>query len=206
MYYHFAMLLLFRPMIKYEIIGSEVIPRDVCSQAADAIQALLASYERLYSLKRTPAFVPYFILTSTTVQLTLGAAAIQGPMLDTTGEMHRNVVLAVNKAVTDLQEMASSHRFAAQALSIVRFLANKTNITLHGKDREGLQKVEHSVAANLSLLLPAVVTNDSLLDFGKDEQGSGDSTQTPLPGLLSQRQLLLANSKSLEESGFQKSR
>ena len=62
MYYHFAILLLFRPLIKLRIIGSSISPRDVCSQAADAITGLLRSYAQLYTLRRTPSFVPYFVL------------------------------------------------------------------------------------------------------------------------------------------------
>ncbi|KAB5549403.1 hypothetical protein GE09DRAFT_1126267 [Coniochaeta sp. 2T2.1] len=44
MYYKFAILLLFQPFIKLRIIDSIVSPTDVCSQAADAIQALSRSY------------------------------------------------------------------------------------------------------------------------------------------------------------------
>lgn len=74
MYYHFAILLLFRPLIKLRIIGSSILPRDVCSQAADAIQGLLRSYSQLYTLRRTPSFVPYFVLTSTIMHLAIGAS------------------------------------------------------------------------------------------------------------------------------------
>ncbi|KAH6976627.1 fungal-specific transcription factor domain-containing protein, partial [Ilyonectria destructans] len=41
MYYHFAILLLFKPLIKLRIIGSELSPREICVQAAVAIQTLL---------------------------------------------------------------------------------------------------------------------------------------------------------------------
>ncbi|KAI1372480.1 nitrogen assimilation transcription factor nirA [Hypoxylon crocopeplum] len=75
MYYHFAILLLFRPLIKLRIIGSSILPRDVCSQAADAIQGLLRSYSQLYTLRRTPSFVPYFVLTSSIMHLAVGAEA-----------------------------------------------------------------------------------------------------------------------------------
>ncbi|KAI1343550.1 fungal-specific transcription factor domain-containing protein [Xylariaceae sp. FL0016] len=73
MYYHFAILLLFRPLIKLRIIGSSLLPRDVCTQAADAIQGLLRSYSQLYTLRRTPSFVPYFVLTSSIMHLAVGA-------------------------------------------------------------------------------------------------------------------------------------
>ncbi|KAK8109418.1 Fungal specific transcription factor [Apiospora kogelbergensis] len=75
MYYHFAILLLFRPLIKLRIIGSSILPRDVCSQAADAIQGLLRSYSQLYTLRRTPSFVPYFVLTSSIMHLAIGASS-----------------------------------------------------------------------------------------------------------------------------------
>lgn len=76
MYYHFAILLLFRPLIKLRIIGSSVTPRDVCSQAADAIHGLSRSYSQLYTLRRTPSFVPYFVLTSSIMHLAIGALDI----------------------------------------------------------------------------------------------------------------------------------
>lgn len=76
MYYHFAILLLFRPLIKLRIIGSGVRPRDVCAQAADNIQRLLRSYSRLYTLRRTPSFVPYFVLTSSIMHLAIGASHV----------------------------------------------------------------------------------------------------------------------------------
>lgn len=79
MYYHFAILLLFRPLIKLRIIGSAILPRDVCSQAADAIQGLLRSYSQLYTLRRTPSFVPYFLLTSSIMHLAIGASVIESP-------------------------------------------------------------------------------------------------------------------------------
>ncbi|KAI0190389.1 fungal-specific transcription factor domain-containing protein [Xylaria flabelliformis] len=77
MYYHFAILLLFRPLIKLRIIGSGILPRDVCSQAADAIQGLLRSYSQLYTLRRTPSFVPYFLLTSSIMYLAIGASGVE---------------------------------------------------------------------------------------------------------------------------------
>ncbi|KAI0105389.1 fungal-specific transcription factor domain-containing protein [Hypoxylon sp. NC0597] len=78
MYYHFAILLLFRPLIKLRIIGSGILPRDVCAQAADAIQGLLRSYSQLYTLRRTPSFVPYFVLTSSIMHLAVGAESSKG--------------------------------------------------------------------------------------------------------------------------------
>ncbi|KAL8407394.1 hypothetical protein RB594_006289 [Gaeumannomyces avenae] len=77
MHYHFAILLLFRPLIKLRISGSSVSPRDVCLQAAEAISSLLRSYSQLYTLRRTPSFVPYFVLTSSIMHLAIAATRAQ---------------------------------------------------------------------------------------------------------------------------------
>ncbi|KAK7720284.1 hypothetical protein SLS63_009956 [Diaporthe eres] len=43
MYYHFAVLLLFRPLIKLRIKKSQFLPRDICIEAANNIQGLAKS-------------------------------------------------------------------------------------------------------------------------------------------------------------------
>ncbi|KAL1873419.1 hypothetical protein VTK73DRAFT_1010 [Phialemonium thermophilum] len=158
MYYHFAILLLFRPLIKLRIIGSSILPRDVCLQAADAIQGLLRSYSQLYTLRRTPSFVPYFVLTSAIMHLAIGAATstptsqrgtgnqpsgLHGGQARGGGSAGRqhgqrprssspktqpHVVEAISRGIADLTEMAPCHHFAEQALNILRFLAKKWNI------------------------------------------------------------------------------
>ncbi|KAL2016963.1 hypothetical protein VTK56DRAFT_2797 [Thermocarpiscus australiensis] len=147
MYYHFAILLLFRPLIKLRIIGSSISPRDVCSQAADAISGLLRSYSQLYTLRRTPSFVPYFVLTSSIMHLAIAATggpgasqfvegnesaqSSQQPPHRTsqmTSEVDTHVIEAISRGIADLTEMAPCHHFAAQALNILRYLAKKWNI------------------------------------------------------------------------------
>lgn len=153
MYYHFAILLLFRPLIKLRIIGSSISPRDVCTQAADAIQGLLRSYSQLYTLRRTPSFVPYFVLTSSIMHLAIAASREAQPSEDqTVGKAggptahtaldHQDgtdgaavradprVVASINQGIADLTEMAPCHHFAEQALNILRYLAKKWKIKI----------------------------------------------------------------------------
>lgn len=141
MYYHFAILLLFRPLIKLRIIGSSISPRDVCTQAAQAIQGLVHSYSQLYTLRRTPSFVPYFVLTSSIMQLAIAASTPQshsggqeGPQLPGRGlvpQPSEDVAKTINQGIADLTEMAPCHHFAEQALNILRFLAKKWNIEVN---------------------------------------------------------------------------
>ncbi|KAF7953392.1 uncharacterized protein EAE97_000791 [Botrytis byssoidea] len=126
MYYHYTILLLFRPFIKLSLIGSEVSPRDVCNQAADAISALTSSYAQLYTLRRTPSFVPHFILASSITHLvTLGNA--------------KTGVEKVTQGIADLREMASCHGFAARACNILRHLAKKWNIEVPDDSQEPIE-------------------------------------------------------------------
>jgi len=108
MYYHFAILMLFRPFIKLRLIGSGVFPKAVCIQAADAISTLLRSYDQLYTLARTPSFVPYICLASSITHLALG---------ETSDE--------VKQEVRDLKHMCSCHGFAQRGLNILIVLAEE---------------------------------------------------------------------------------
>ena len=161
MYYHFAILLLFRPLIKLRIIGSSIMPRDVCSQAADAISSLLRSYSQLYTLRRTPSFVPYFVLTSSIMHLAIGATfsdttssaaeseSAQGGQSPrpsygrplATPKLSPHVAEAITRGIADLTEMAPCHFFAEQALNILRYLAGKWNLDVDikpmGKEEGG---------------------------------------------------------------------
>jgi len=123
MYYHAAILLLFRPFIKLRFVGSSVSPQDVCLQSAAAVAALVRSFKELYTLRRTPAFVPYLILTSSIVHL----AAIQGPQ--GAGQFLQ--------AIDDLQEMSVCHGFARRSLMILKWLAQHWKLELpKGADNE----------------------------------------------------------------------
>lgn len=115
MYYHYAILLLFRPFIKLSLVGSAVLPRDICNQAADAISALTSSYAQLYTLRRTPSFVPHFILAASIIHLvTLGNTKTDAKK--------------VTQGMADLKEMANCHGFSARACQILRHLAKEWGI------------------------------------------------------------------------------
>lgn len=126
MYYHFAILLLFRPFIKLRFIGSDVVPRDICSQAADAISALARSYSRLYTLRQTPSFVPYFVLTSSIIHAVILADGASSPQ-------------QLLQGVADLKEMGTFHIFAVRALDILQYLVHywQIDIGINGSYGEG---------------------------------------------------------------------
>jgi hypothetical protein len=117
MYYHYAILLLFRPFIKLDIVGSGVSPRDVCQQAAQAISTLVTSYNQLYTLRRTPSFVPFFLLTSTITHL----VAIGN---------REGEVESLHQGMSDLRIMIECHGFAVRARQILSFLRKQWKIDI----------------------------------------------------------------------------
>ncbi|KAH7147273.1 hypothetical protein DER46DRAFT_515035 [Fusarium sp. MPI-SDFR-AT-0072] len=119
MYYHFVALLLFQLLIKLRIIGSTVLSRDVCLQAANPMQSFLASYSRLYTLKRAPSFMPYFALTSSIIHLAIMVAAALINELDTAARTDPHISEAVKQGITSLAEMAPCRHIAKQAYHLL---------------------------------------------------------------------------------------
>lgn len=230
MYYHFAILLLFRPMIKLRIIGSTVSPRDVCCQAADAIQGLLRSYSQLYTLRRTPSFVPYFVLTSTIMHLAIGAVTTsddsQNPSpenIEAVAKLDPKVSESLKQGISDLAEMAPCHHFAEQALNILRYLAKKWHIDVDiESDKVTPDDVDKGVkpsSSSLNFFAPHVQEADFVCDWGSaprkpspgatkaeedvTAQKAGDTMDNPLfwPFPMQGRPML-PSGRELEQSGF----
>ncbi|KAF4451946.1 hypothetical protein F53441_5141 [Fusarium austroafricanum] len=223
MYYHFAILLLFRPLIKLRIIGSKVSPRDVCSQAADAIQGLLRSYSSLYTLRRTPSFVPYFVLTSAIMHLAIGATAVGSDTTEADMEkavkVDPRVAESITQGISDLTEMAPCHQFAEQALNILRYLAVKWNIDVEN-NTEKLTADEYDRlvlphTGSLNFFSPNIREGDitcqwgagpftaTVLEHSPSVQKTADNLENPLfwPFPMQGRPIL-PDGAELERAGF----
>lgn len=220
MYYHFAILLLFRPLIKLRIIGSKVSPRDVCSQAADAIQGLLKSYSSLYTLRRTPSFVPYFVLTSAIMHLAIGATTVGSDMTEADMEkavkVDPRVADSITQGISDLTEMAPCHQFAEQALNILRYLATKWDIDVENNaDKLTAEEYDRLVlpqTGSLNFFSPNLRGGDITCQWGAGPfmgeqspsvQKTGDSMENPLfwPFPMQGRPIL-PDGVELEHAGF----
>jgi len=196
MYYHYAILLLFRPFIKLEFVGSGVSPRDVCSQAADAITALVNSYDQLYTLYRTPSSVPYIVLTATITHLV-------------THGFHRRGPEQLHQGIADLKVMEGCHGFASRARDILQFLELHWEVAVDRKNDDTNEGEKRLICrprrSSLNLFCPNIdnmVTKSSFRVMGneeKNELGDGlvsDVLFNPFP---SQGQPLLGR---LKATGF----
>ena len=200
MYYHYAILLLFRPFIKLDIVGSGVSPRDVCSQAADAISALVNSYSQLYTLQRTPSFVPYFVLASCITHIvTLGT--------DRAGPQN------LHQGVADLKEMRGCHGFASRGLDILRFLVAHWAIDHKFNDEntdddydQEEKKHEHILrckpsSTSLNQFCPNIGNTDLLSGIGPVQRNDENPLFWPFP-LQGRPMLGVAPREELEKAGF----
>jgi len=168
MYYHYAILLLFRPFIKLEFVGSGVSPRDVCSQAADAITALVNSYDQLYTLRRTPSSVPYIVLAASITHLVTYGVHSRGPE-----QLHQGIA--------DLKVMKDCHGFASRASDILHFLASHWEIAVDWVDddtNEGEKRLLCRPRRNsLNMFCPNMEIVGMKSDFrvrGNEEKEVGD--------------------------------
>ncbi|KAK4938268.1 hypothetical protein LTR10_021247 [Elasticomyces elasticus] len=100
--------------------------RVACAEAADNILSLIRTYKNIYGLRRTPAFLPYLVLS-----------AELGRMADhKTGE-HKNE-LYHTPGLQYLKELALAHPFAIRTISICRYFRRGWGIEASPEDERDL--------------------------------------------------------------------
>lgn len=189
LYYHFAILSLFRPFIKLSLSNSKVSPHQICLQAADAITILLRSYDQLYTLARTPSLVPYIVFAALIIHLTAGQK-------DDAENKAR-----IRQGVEDLKAMQICHPFAVKALHIVKYLSMEWGILdlLH---EDGVERTEKDEAAPPAIIgwrtdsTNLFVPRSGHLWKSRDDQDILFNV-FPLQGLP-----LLSSGAKLEQNGF----
>src|SRR5579871_630376 len=124
MYFYFAIVLLFYPVMELHFVGSNISPKEVCNNAADAIVSLIYSYKGLYSLRRTPCFFPSIVLASSIVHLTANWSLVSAVGAST--EIAREIDL--------LREMFLCHRSAEYGTQVLLNLAQNSNQTASKED------------------------------------------------------------------------
>ncbi|KAL2073461.1 hypothetical protein VTL71DRAFT_10785 [Oculimacula yallundae] len=116
-YYQFAVLTLFAPFIRLRLCNSPFRPREICFQATETINALLAAYRRLHSLRRTPSFLPIITLVSR-----LFHALQEKPLAAAVPNQLR-------QGVDDLQAMGYSHKEAVRGAQVLVALGQHVPIS-----------------------------------------------------------------------------
>jgi hypothetical protein len=69
MLYHTIIVHLFRPMLKVDLVHSDVHPRDICTEAANNVSAIVRTYRRFYDFRVAHLVIPHILLSVCIVHL-----------------------------------------------------------------------------------------------------------------------------------------
>ncbi|KAI9790435.1 MAG: hypothetical protein M1835_000964 [Candelina submexicana] len=116
MYYHTALLHLFRPFSKVQLLDSNVRPRQICSQSAEAISSLMVIYRELYGLRRSTPTITHFVMTASTIHL-----------LDLPNP---SASASLAQGILDLRVISTSNPFACRCLRVIKTLSEDWAIEL----------------------------------------------------------------------------
>lgn len=192
MYYHFAILLLFRPFAKFHLVSSNISPQEMCSQASNAITAIVNSYSNLYTLRRTPSFVPFFVLSSSVFHLA---------MVEEDASNFYNKDLLIQN-IESLRSMSGCHGFAAQALDIVQSLSysnGRHNAADDNADTEPMHNLRQQSRIAADGISPILGGMSMMLNM---ELGHS-TVMNPLSAFFSHGNLSLEHSDQLQEAGLE---
>ncbi|KAF2757070.1 hypothetical protein EJ05DRAFT_501611 [Pseudovirgaria hyperparasitica] len=116
MYYHAAVLLLFRPFLKATFTESNLSPRDVCRRSANYISDIFAQHRRMYGLSGLYTFQVHCLLTACTIHIINIPAIASSTYL--------------TAACNSFQDLVTRNEWAVGSLNIIRGLVQKWNIVL----------------------------------------------------------------------------
>lgn len=116
MYYHAAMLLLFRPFLKATFTNFDVSPRDECRRSASSITEIFSQHRKLYGLIGIFTFEVHCLMTACTIHVVnLPTIAAARYLTDSCRHFH---------------DLTSQNEWATGSLNIIKGLVQKWNIIL----------------------------------------------------------------------------
>ncbi|KAK6857754.1 hypothetical protein PG995_005453 [Apiospora arundinis] len=202
-YYRCAIMLLFRPYIRLRIKGSSIVPRDICTEAADAVGGLLRSYSQLYTLRHAPSFLPYLTLISATMHLTAATVEASGSLFAgaSSSMLLDDVRRVIATVPLDFADLASVITHMNAQGSVLRPVLNPgvTESLEQGiSDLTEMMPFNQSAKEALHTLqqLHALWTNDTTAEIRREAQPVFGSEFHLLA------KLTLASGVSLEDAGF----
>jgi hypothetical protein len=160
MYYHAAVLLLFRPFLKAKFTESDLSPREVCRASANAISDIFAQHRCMYGLIGIYTFQVHCLLTACTIHV------INLPAIASTTYL--------TAACNSFQELIPQCEWAAGCLSILKGLVQKWNIILPLEAETALYK-NAAMLQGRGFPLPSI---DSQAEAGA-EPGHQPSSSSP---------------------------
>ncbi|KAF2127236.1 hypothetical protein P153DRAFT_368558 [Dothidotthia symphoricarpi CBS 119687] len=115
MLFHTIIVHLFRPMLKVDLIHSDVRPRAICIEAANKVSELTRIYRSLYSLRTAHLVIPHVLLSVSVVHLLYSKD---------NSTSRQNLV----ESLQGLEDIHVCHYFGARSFRIVRTLSKTWNL------------------------------------------------------------------------------
>ncbi|KAF1839198.1 hypothetical protein BDW02DRAFT_230798 [Decorospora gaudefroyi] len=110
MLYHTIIVHLFRPLLKVDLIHSDVHPRDICIDAANNVSRLVRIYRKLYDFRLAHLLIPHILLSVSIVHL----------LYSKSNDLSRQNLVEGLQGLEDLHEC---HYFGARSFRIIYTLA-----------------------------------------------------------------------------------
>jgi hypothetical protein len=126
--WHSAVLLLFRPFLRAKITDSDIVPQDVCRQAANSISEIFATHRSSYKLTGIWSFQIQCLLTACTIHI------IHIPAIASTAHFV--------DACNSLQDLVGYNEWAKSGLAVIKGLINKWDRVLPVEAEEALYRDE----------------------------------------------------------------
>lgn len=120
MLYYTIIVHLFRPMLKVDLIHSDVSPRHICIEAANTVSRLTRIYRSMYSFRVAHLAIPHILLSVSIVHL----------LYSKDDETSRQHLIEGLQGLEDLQEC---HYFAARSFQIIYSLAKTWDLPWPGE-------------------------------------------------------------------------
>ena len=115
MFYHTIIVHLFRPMLKVELIHSDIRPRDICMDAANKVSGIVRIYRSIYGLRTAHLLIPHILLTISVVHLLYSKDCKIA---------YQNLV----EGLQSLEEVQICHYFGARSFRIIHALSKTWNL------------------------------------------------------------------------------
>ncbi|KAH4220221.1 hypothetical protein HBI25_055140 [Parastagonospora nodorum] len=115
MLYHTIIVHLFRPMLKVDLIHSDVRPRDICVEAANKVSELVRTYRKFYDFRVAHLAIPHILLSVCIVHLLYSKD---------NKTSYKNLV----DGLQGLEDLHECHYFGARSFRILHTLATTWNL------------------------------------------------------------------------------
>lgn len=115
MFYYTNIIHLFRPLLKVDLIQSDIRPRDICIDAANNVSRIIRIHRKFYTFRQAHLVVVHVLLTVCTIHL----------LYSKENQVARQNLIEGLQGLEDIHEC---HYFGARAFRIIHNLAKTWNL------------------------------------------------------------------------------